>query len=100
MAQGAHEVLSWLQGHGIKLAVLSNTLWPAEAHRLDLRRCGLLHYFDLILFSTETGLWKPDPRFFGLALEDVDPSAYSPDARITSLKGTAAGAAGVVERIA
>lgn len=76
MVDGAPEVLSWLRGHGIKLAVLSNTLWPAEAHRLDLSRYELLHYFDLTLFSTETRLWKPDPRFFGLALErlGVEPS--------------------------
>ena len=68
MAPGAGEVLAWLRGHGVRLGLISNTLWPAHAHRLDLERFGLLPHLDALAFSSECGLWKPDPRIFELVL--------------------------------
>jgi len=71
VTQGAAEVLAWLRGGGIRLGLISNTVWPADAHRRDLERYGLLTYFDVTLFSSETGLWKPDRRVFLRALEEL-----------------------------
>jgi putative hydrolase of the HAD superfamily len=67
-ATGARETLAWLRGHGIRLGLISNTLWPGEAHRLDLDRYELLPHLDALAFSSECGLWKPDPRIFELVL--------------------------------
>jgi FMN phosphatase YigB (HAD superfamily) len=68
VAERASEVLAWLHGNGVRLGLISNTVWPADAHRRDLERYGLLEYFDVTLFSSETGLWKPDRRVFLQAL--------------------------------
>lgn len=71
VGEGAAEVLGWLHGRGVRLGLISNTVWPADAHRLDLQRYGLLRYFDVTLFSSETGLWKPDSRVFHRAVEEL-----------------------------
>jgi putative hydrolase of the HAD superfamily len=72
VAGGAEPLLAWLRGHGVQIGLISNTIWPAEVHRLDLERHGLLHHFQTTIFSSETGLWKPDPRIFGRALQELD----------------------------
>ena len=69
VGDGAIEALTWLHGRGVRLGLISNTVWPADAHRRDLERYGLLGYFHATLFSSETGLWKPDTRVFQRALE-------------------------------
>jgi putative hydrolase of the HAD superfamily len=71
VGEGAADVMVWLRDRGIRIGLISNTVWPADAHRRDLERYGLLHHFDAMLFSSETGLWKPDPRVFQRALEAV-----------------------------
>ena len=71
VGEGAAEVLAWLRSRGVRLGLISNTVWPADAHRRDLERYGLLQHFDATLFSSETGLWKPDPRVFLRALEEL-----------------------------
>ena len=71
VAGGAEPLLAWLRGHGVHIGLISNTIWPAEVHRLDLERHGLLHHIQATVFSSETGLWKPDPRIFALALNEL-----------------------------
>ena len=71
VGDGASQVLDWLRQRRVRLGLISNTVWPADAHRLDLERHGLLEYFDVTLFSSETGLWKPDPRVFLRAVEEL-----------------------------
>ncbi len=72
VAGGAEPLLAWLRGHGVRIGLISNTIWPAEVHRLDLERYGLLDHFHTTVFSSETGLWKPDPRIFALTLERLE----------------------------
>jgi FMN phosphatase YigB (HAD superfamily) len=69
VAEGAADVLAWLRDRDLPLALISNTVWPADAHRRDLERSGLLHYFHATLFSSETGLWKPNPLVFQRAVD-------------------------------
>jgi putative hydrolase of the HAD superfamily len=75
VAAGAREILVWLRAHGVRTGLISNTLWPGDAHRLDLERYGLLEYVDHAVFSSEVGLWKPDPRVFNLVLQRLDAPA-------------------------
>jgi putative hydrolase of the HAD superfamily len=122
---GATDVLGWLQAHGVRLGLISNSVWPGDAHRLDLERHGLAQFLDFTVFSSECGLWKPNPAIFWHVLErlgvdpmhaafvgdrfaediggaqaaglhpvyiegttdyeHIDPAAYHPEARITSL---------------
>ena len=50
------------------------TLCPSTAFtRPELRRLGLDGLFDKIFLSSDFGIKKPDLRFFGAALKDLDP---------------------------
>ncbi|MBI4493300.1 MAG: HAD family hydrolase [Chloroflexi bacterium] len=66
---GAAEVLALLKASGLKVGLISNTLFTGELHRRDLERFGLLPYFDDLVFSSECGRWKPSLQVFTLALE-------------------------------
>jgi putative hydrolase of the HAD superfamily len=69
MRDGAPELLAWLASHDVRIGLISNSLWPGDAHRGDLERFGLLKYFGATTFSSECGMWKPDPRVFDLTLD-------------------------------
>src|SRR5438270_195261 len=71
MREGAAELLTWLREHGIRIGLISNSIWPGDAHRDDLERFGLLGFFDTTTFSSECGLWKPDPRVFATTLQQL-----------------------------
>lgn len=66
---GAAEVLAQLKALGLRLGLVSNTLWEADVHRRDLERFGLLGYFDDLVFSSECGRWKPNAEVFAFALQ-------------------------------
>lgn len=58
-------VLKDLQGAGYRLGIVSNA-----THQLPgmLRDAGLTEYFEVVTYSYEAGVEKPDPRIFELAL--------------------------------
>jgi len=66
--------LDALRHHGLKIGLISNTMWPGEFHRQEMARAGLLPYFDHILFSSDVGIWKPQPGIYQLCLEALDVS--------------------------
>ena len=57
----------------VGLAILSNS--GDGARREEERRYGFSRVFDPILYSHETGVNKPDPRAFGIALEAMGADA-------------------------
>jgi HAD superfamily hydrolase (TIGR01509 family) len=70
---GVREALRELRGHGLALAVVANWDFSLHAH---LRSHGLTTWFDAVVTSAETGVKKPDPTPFRVALErlGVEPS--------------------------
>lgn len=68
----ALELLEKLKGHGIKTAVLSNTMWPRSHHEQVLARDGVLHLFDYLLFSSEHPTGKPHRSVFSDVLYHLD----------------------------
>jgi HAD superfamily hydrolase (TIGR01549 family) len=58
--------LAQFRALGLRLVVVSNANGRLR-HLFD--RVGLTQYFDVVLDSFEWGVEKPDPRLFGLALE-------------------------------
>jgi putative hydrolase of the HAD superfamily len=60
-----------LRGAGIKVGVLSNTLWPREWHEGFFRRDGVLHLVDGDVYTSEVPWTKPSPRAFAAALDAV-----------------------------
>ncbi|MBI4596719.1 MAG: HAD family hydrolase [Candidatus Tectomicrobia bacterium] len=68
-----------LKEKGLKLAIVSNTVWPAYLHESDLRRFGILDFFDDCVFSSEVEIRKPHPKIFRMTLESL---ALSPEEAI------------------
>jgi putative hydrolase of the HAD superfamily len=62
------ETLVEVRRRGMKIGLVSNTVWPGALHREDLGRFGLLDFFDHLLFSADVGLRKPHPQIFQAAL--------------------------------
>lgn len=85
------DTLSTLRGRGLKLAVVSN--WD---HRLPelLKRLGLARSFDALVYSSEVGVEKPDPRIFEEALRrlEAEPGAalHVGDGRLEDVEGAQA----------
>jgi putative hydrolase of the HAD superfamily len=66
-----------LRGRGIKVGVLSNTIWPREWHEDFFRRDGVLDLIDGAVYSSEIPWTKPAPEAFRAAMDAVgmnDPS--------------------------
>jgi len=64
------KVLRWLKDRNKLVGLICNTgLTPGFGLRRFLAREGLTKYFDLMLFSDEVGIRKPDPRMFQIATQ-------------------------------
>ena len=63
----------WEQLHaaGVRVGVLSNTIWPRAWHRDFFARDGVLDLIDGDVYTSEIPWTKPSPRAFGAAMEAV-----------------------------
>ena len=62
-------LLEALRSRGIKVGVLSNTLWPRSWHRGFFERDGVLDLIDADVYTSEIAWTKPAPQAFGAILE-------------------------------
>ena len=67
----APELIESLRGMGIKVGVLSNTLWPREHHEAVFARDGVLDLLDGAVYSSEIPYTKPHPEAFRAAMRAV-----------------------------
>jgi putative hydrolase of the HAD superfamily len=67
--------LEELHARGLKIGLISNTMWPGEYHLREMERFGLLPYFDHTIFTADVSLWKPQPEVYHLSLEALGVSA-------------------------
>jgi len=66
-----------LRAAGVKVGVLSNTIWPRVWHESFFRRDGVLDLIDGDVYSSEIPWTKPSPHAFRAAMDAVgatDPS--------------------------
>jgi putative hydrolase of the HAD superfamily len=65
-----------LRKRGVRVGVLSNTIWPREYHRGVFERDGVLDLIDADIYSSELDWTKPHPEAFRAAAAalGVDPS--------------------------
>lgn len=66
---GALSVLAELEGWGIRLGAISNTVQTARFMQPALARRGLAPFFDVLVLSSEVGVAKPHPAIFHAALD-------------------------------
>ncbi len=64
---GTGEMLDRLSDEGIYLGIIANTEWAGHTMDRAFRDVGLLQYFKTRIYSSETGIRKPDPRVFRMA---------------------------------
>ena len=67
-----------LQADGLRVGVLSNTIWPREWHEDFFRRDGVLDLIHGAVYTSEVPWTKPSPAAFRAAMAAVgveDPSA-------------------------
>jgi putative hydrolase of the HAD superfamily len=70
-------LFSALRERGIRIGVLSNTLWPRHEHERVFARDGVLDLLDGAVYTSEIHWTKPHPKAFAAALAAVggpDPS--------------------------
>jgi putative hydrolase of the HAD superfamily len=67
----APELLTFLGDSGIKVGVLSNTMWPRTWHEEIFRRDGVLHLIDGAVYTSEIDRTKPHPTAFHAAMTAV-----------------------------
>jgi putative hydrolase of the HAD superfamily len=65
------ELLSFLRDSGIKVGVLSNTMWPRSWHEEVFRRDGVLDLIDGAVYTSEIDWTKPHPEAFRAAMAAV-----------------------------
>ncbi|MDQ6642671.1 MAG: HAD family hydrolase [Actinomycetota bacterium] len=70
----AAEVFRELRASGIRVGVLSNTVWPRQWHEDFFRRDGVLDLIDAAVYSSEIPWTKPSPNAFRAAMAAVGSS--------------------------
>ena len=60
-----------LRAGGIRVGVLSNTIWPREWHRGFFARDGVEHLIDGDVYTSEVAWTKPSPHAFRAAMAAV-----------------------------
>lgn len=66
---GARDTLLYVRGK-YRTGLITNGY--GDSQRKRLRACGIDGLFDSLVISDEVGLWKPYPRIFKFALDDLD----------------------------
>jgi len=71
-------LLGGLRRRGVKVGVLSNTMWPRAAHERIFRRDGVFELIDGAVYTSEIPWVKPHPEAFRSAMAAIgvrDPAA-------------------------
>ena len=90
----AQAMLEALRARGIKTGLLANS-WPDPGRvlRRDAEAFGLAALLDVLVYSDEVGLRKPDPEIFLHACRELDVDAvatmYVGDNLVTDVQGAA-----------
>jgi putative hydrolase of the HAD superfamily len=64
-------LLEALRADGVRIGVLSNTMWPRSQHEHVLERDGVAHLIDGAVFTSETDVAKPHLDSFRAAMDAV-----------------------------
>lgn len=66
---GAVELLRTLRAQGLRVGVLSNSIFPSSHLQLEVEKAGLAGHTGFVISSADLGWRKPHPRAFDAALE-------------------------------
>jgi putative hydrolase of the HAD superfamily len=71
LIDGADEILRYFKDQGLKIGIVSNTIFPERFHLIELKKFGLYPCLDFHIFSSTIGVRKPHPRIFREALDNL-----------------------------
>ncbi|MCK9517887.1 MAG: HAD family hydrolase [Dehalococcoidia bacterium] len=71
----ARALLASLRYRGYRLAVVSNTIFPARLFEHRVRAAGFASYFDAVICSADVGRNKPHPAIYQAALDALSVAA-------------------------
>ena len=71
LCDGARDTLRILKSKGYRVGLISNTIFPARSHEVDLDNFGLIPYIDFRLYSSEFGYRKPHSSLYQAGLEKI-----------------------------
>ena len=76
---GTKEMLQFVKDNDFKIGLVSDVAWglPSYFPQRDLKHYHLDEFFDDLVFSTDVGLRKPNPKMFKIALSNVGAEAES-----------------------
>jgi len=93
LIQGAVEMLERVRERGLLVGLVSDVAWglPSEYPLKDMEHFQLDGYFDDMVFSTDVGLRKPNPKIFKIALWNLgvkpEDSAFVGNSLQADIKG-------------
>jgi putative hydrolase of the HAD superfamily len=72
----AVSVLEDLGAQGLRMGVITNSVWPGVLVERHLERLGVKRFFEVVVSSADVGLRKPSPEVFAAAVKrmGVQPS--------------------------
>lgn len=73
----AREILSKIRESGMTIGLVSNTIFPAEYHRNEMKSFGIFEYFDFTIFSSEEKIRKPGKDIYRKALRLGEADAHN-----------------------
>ncbi len=77
LIDGAEEILGYFKKLGLKIGIISNTIFQEKYHLKELQKFGLFSYLDFYVFSSTFGVRKPHPMIFQQALHELEVDASS-----------------------
>jgi putative hydrolase of the HAD superfamily len=85
-------LLRELRQRGIKIGVLSNTIWPRSRHERIFARDGITDLIDAAVYTSEIEWTKPHPQAFqailaALGVEDAGRAVFVGDRRFDDIHG-------------
>lgn len=66
---GVERTLEYLQRADVRMAVVSNSIYSGFVLEDELKKHGLMRYFDFLISSVDYGIKKPHPLFLGVAVD-------------------------------
>ena len=74
---GTNEMLQFVRDNDYAIGLVSDVAWglPSYFPQRDMKHYHMDEYFDDLVFSTDVGLRKPNPKIFKIALSNVGASA-------------------------
>ncbi len=68
---GAHELLLLLRNAGVKLGLVSNSVFSREPMYAHLRQLGIAELLSAVVYSSDIGYRKPNPKPFMTAMAQL-----------------------------